>query len=479
MQIVNIFVAIILALGFWKESRKKQDLKTAKSSFTKTFILFILTVGVTFFYYKTYQIATFYNYITVRHLKGSFDTYIDHGTYANGETYEIKRYVPRDKIASLTIFSSFSDENLNFFDPRRDQTHDRKQSGFIVKMNLDKNPKSEVDSSNVYDEFRPTNIDKLKYCYDVSLMTNTVPSLFPFSVYEESFNKDIFMDKDDPTVFLSSARSLKHSSDVFGDYDKLYCLRLASDRIEEKAEESLFSDIINTLNFFSAADLSQCQYMFVIRSSVPVDDFNVCFDVPIEVSSAGIKQNKLDSRDFSVDIEEKEDGTVDKFALYHVKFPTLSNLQLIRSLILTTLLTALVSLFLTNLYYWCRKLYKAYLKRHESSYKMKKLLLLLWIPTGKIIVWSFMLLISVGLFLSITGVSIRLDAGYILLYKIVFFFCITIYIIFVCLLFYMLHKRKIYAKDIELKLLSCYERFKLTVKSIKKETVKKMRKKIN
>lgn len=106
-------------------------------------------------------------------------------------------------------------------------------------------------------------------------------------------------------------------------------------------------------------------------------------------------------------------------------------------------------------------------------------LVLLWIPTGKTIVWSFILLISVGLFLSIIGFSFRLDAGYILLYKIAFFFCITIYIIIVCLLFYMLHRRKIYAKDIEIKFLSCYERFKLAAKTIKRKTVKKKKKILN
>jgi hypothetical protein len=42
MQIIDIFKAVIVALGFWRESRKKQDLKTVKSSFTKTFILFKL-----------------------------------------------------------------------------------------------------------------------------------------------------------------------------------------------------------------------------------------------------------------------------------------------------------------------------------------------------------------------------------------------------------------------------------------------------
>ena len=40
---------------------------------------------------------------------------------------------------------------------------------------------------------------------------------------------------------------------------------------------------------------------------------------------------------------------------FHVKYPTMENKQLIRSLLLTTLLTAIVSLFLANLYHSSRK----------------------------------------------------------------------------------------------------------------------------
>ena len=72
MQILNIFVAIIIAFGFWRKNNKEYDMKTAHASFSKTFILFILSVALTFFYYKTYQVATFKNYLYVEGIKGSF-----------------------------------------------------------------------------------------------------------------------------------------------------------------------------------------------------------------------------------------------------------------------------------------------------------------------------------------------------------------------------------------------------------------------
>lgn len=478
MQIINIFIAIIVALGFWRKSKTEQDLKTAKSSFTKTFILFVLTLGVCFFYYKTYQVATFKNYITVSRKAGSVDTYIEKYTYS-GEEYEFEHIVPRDRITSLTLINSYANNEFDYFDPQRDLTRGRTQSGVIVKMIVDRNISLDSDTSFVSDQNRPKNYDQFIYCYDVSLMTNTVPSLFPFTFYEESVNKGFSSELDDSTIFKSYAKSLPPSNDIFKDYDKLYGLRLASYNIEDKLEDSMFSDLINTLNFFSAADLSQCQYMFIIRSSVPIDDFKVCFDVPIEVSSAGVNQSKLDSREFSVNIEEKEDGIVDKVAIYHVKFPTLSNLQLIRSLILTTLLTALISLFLTNLYYWCRKQYLAYLKRHHNSYRKIKLIYLLWIPTGRIITWSFVLLFFGGLILSILGITFRFDAGYILLYKMAFFFFLFLYIIVVCVIMYILYRRKIYAKDMKSKLVSYYKYMKTIPRSIKMIIFKKNKRKSN
>ena len=65
--------------------------------------------------------------------------------------------------------------------------------------------------------------------------------------------------------------------------------------------------IINTLNFFSAADLSQCNYEIIIRSSIPIDCFNVSFDIPVDVTPNDNRQIRQDSRDFSVDVEEDED----------------------------------------------------------------------------------------------------------------------------------------------------------------------------
>lgn len=466
MQILNILVAIIVALGFWRKSGDEINRKTAKASFTKTFILLLLVIGCTFFYYKTYQVATFYNYIDVNCQKGAFDTQIEKYTY-EGESYEIKNLVSRDRISSLSILSRFSDEDFLFLDPKRDLYEGRIQSGIRVKLELDNRQDSTMELSSSDDPHCPSNIGELAFCYDVSLMTNTIPSLFPMSVYEESMNKGYFMDKQDTTMFTSFAKRLpKRKDTIWGDIDKLYCLRLASNQKEPFVEEKAFCGHINTLNFFSAADLSQCNYLFIVRSRIPIDEFNVCFDIPIEVSSAEINHNILDSRDFSIELEEDEFGIVDKFALYHVKFPTLANLQLIRSLILTTFLTALYSLFFTNFYFYCRMRQRNYLRKHHIDYKKRKRIILLWIPVGKIIVWSIIVLMTCVLILSMLNTPFSIKAGYEVPIKYLFASSFFLYCLFVWLIIYMLYKKGVYISTWNLYMRKVFESVKCWLQRI-------------
>ena len=446
MQIINILIALIVSIGFWNRKSKELDAKTAKASCTKTFILLLLSIAITFFYFKTYQVATIRNYISVNSLKGSFGTLTETFIHDDKE-YSITRTIPYDRVTSLVLFNSFSHKRFNFFDPKRDLYQNGNRSGLEVTLQLDSRHDS-IKTNYPFDFNIPSNIDKLKFCYDVFLMSNTIPLLYPLSVYEESINRDDLNNQDSISFTSYAKRMKKGNDDITEDMDKIFCTRLMSETWESDTTESTTSATLNTLNFFSAADLSQCKYQLIIRSSIPIDKLSVCFDIPIEVSSADINQNRLDSRDFSVEIVEKEDGTVDQFALYHIKFPTLSNLQLIRSLILTTLLTALYSLTFVNAYYIGRKKHKKYLLRHPLSYKSKKTMLLLWLPTGKILLWSYIALFSSALILLILEIPFTININHLIPVQILFILSLILYSICIILLMYWLHKKNIYCKDI-------------------------------
>lgn len=442
MQIINVFIAIIVALGYWKKSGKEQEKKTANASFIKTIILLLLTIATTFFYYKTYQVATFKNFISVNGIKGSFDSI----PCKESDGFEEEMYykiIPYDKVSSITVYSSFSKSEYNFMDPLRKIYGISSRSGIVVDLELD-NTRDSTYFFYIPDDIKQEDLNEIKYGYDVCLMTNSIPNLLPFSVYEERNNEDASFTENE-SQRLSYAKSISNQRNLYDkDFDKLYYTRLVSKTKDSYCRQSTSSQYFNTLNFFSAADLSQCQYMFIVLSDLPIDNFDVIFDIPVQASGAEINKKRHDSRSFSIDLEEDDDQTVNKFALIHVRFPTLANLQLIRSLILTTILTALYSLLLTNIYYFCRKHYRKYLRRHHVSYQGRKKYLLLWIPTGKIIIWSIIILSAYLLTLSITGNPYRMEVF--TMDQLEFFFPIffILYCILLFVFFNQLYKRGVY-----------------------------------
>lgn len=410
MQIINVFIAIVVALGYWKKSSKEQEKKTAHASFIKTIILLLLTIGTSFFYYKTYQVATFKNYISVDGIKGSFDTIPSKEPYDDEDEMYYTKRIPYDKVSSITVYSSFSKNEYNFWDPLRKIFRTSSRSGIIVDLELD-NTRDSTYFYYIPDDLKQEDLNEIRCCYDVCLMTNSIPSLLPFSVYQEINSNNVSLTENERQhLYTSYAKAIFPRKGSFDkDLDMLYFIRLVSITKDQYCRRSTSSRYFNTLDFFSAADLSQCQYMFIVSSDLPIDNFDVCFDIPVEISMAEFNQNRFDSRSFSIDLEENDNHRVEKFALIHIQFPTLANLQLIRSLILTTILTALYSLLLTNIYYFCRKHYKKYLRHHQVSYQGKKKYLLLWIPTGKMMVWSIIILSAYLLTLSITGNPYRME----------------------------------------------------------------------
>jgi len=120
---------------------------------------------------------------------------------------------------------------------------------------------------------------------------------------------------------------------------------------------------INSVNFLTAADLSQCIYEVCINSDMPLEVLKIDFDLPVEISAMYPEPDLKSMREIVFYDREKLDLIQHQKIKFHAKFPTLENQQLIRSLILTTILTAIVSLFCSNLYYCLRRASLRYLRR--------------------------------------------------------------------------------------------------------------------
>ncbi len=407
MYLGKTIVAIIKTLGFWRRTGEDIDKKTENATLTKTIILFILTIAVSFFYYKTHQVVTFDNEIQVHSVKGNYNNTYEVSTKQDSNNCLISR----DKISSFIIFNCYTNNDFVWGDPQYSEYGLEKKSGVYVSLDLDTGGMAPREYRYGW-RVTQKPLDSLEFCYEVYFWNNTIPSLFPISVYDE-------WDKNDEGSFMAqnfdyfdesegcSGRLLKSSRRK--GVDKGFYTGLESGKRCKRYSKSFASKHINRLNFFSAADLSQCLYMCEITTDIPIDNFKICFDIPIELSNQAISQNRFDSREFSIDIEEDKYGWAHKVIYYHIKFPTLANLQLIRSLILTTLLTALLSVFFANLYYYCRKLYKKHIAKHPLNDAQKRKIESVWILVGKIIIRSIIILFALALFLSIINHPVKIN----------------------------------------------------------------------
>lgn len=180
-------------------------------------------------------------------------------------------------------------------------------------------------------------------------------------------------------------------------------------------------------DFFSAFDLSQSSQSIMINSNMPVGMLQIRFDIPFELIGCDIQPDYLTITDIGFKDPEKTKRIQERGISLHVKYPTMENKQLIRSLILTTLLTALLSLFLSNLYYCLRK---AILSTQEKkniviSKKFQYLIntlivaiLMCLLYYSYILVWNEKIIVN------------ERDVVYYLTYSIIAFVVLTLLIIF-------------------------------------------------
>ena len=486
MQILNIFVAIIIAFGFWRKNNKEYDMKTAHASFSKTFILFILSVALTFFYYKTYQVATFKNYLYVEGIKGSFYKITEYDT---GE-WDSLSVTPNDSIFWILIKNKFEDDNNYSYYKVNDYFTGINQQGLVT---IDE-PGIETHFLlyNTQTEFYPdflkgrtlfftsskigeAIIDSLRnytHSYGISCYTNSTPNLLPFVVKSEGESNAEY--KFGIKLLTKSIVTI-HDNKPIGKIDAHASTLFAAENSREVDSEYFvisnmesFDKSTNKLNFFSAADLSQINYEIFIHSDIPYDNISVCFDVPIQTSSLDISKNNVTYNGFTLHTNNFDRFGENNYYSIHLALPTYANMQLIRSLILTTLLTGLLSLFIINLFFLCRKIHKKFLFKKPITFAIKRKIFLWWMPIGKIIIWSGIIFFSYIIFLSILGKTIYLRNNEINMFKIIFICCAVLYVIFLIGIGYFCYCKNIILHNIFKRIfMNLYTLLKCRCKSLK------------
>ena len=196
---------------------------------------------------------------------------------------------------------------------------------------------------------------------------------------------------------------------LFGESDLYYRNIQNIEKYEQHKEVSRRDMKVNSVNFLTAADLSQGIYEINIHSDIPLEVLRVDFDIPVNISSMYPEPDMKSMREIVFHDRKKLDYIQSQKIKFHAKFPTLENQQLIRSLILTTILTAIVSMFFANLYFCIRRFLLRKLRNHkiESSTRFPNLnsipihyrQRMIWYKCICIIVYAFAILFLLYLFI--------------------------------------------------------------------------------
>lgn len=453
MEILNVFIAIVVALGFWRRTSKEQKRKTANASLTKTVVFLLLSIAVMLFYYKTYQIARFVNYIRIDEVKGNFKDVFGGEPWTKEDSalyIQNKYYIPYDKVSEIRILNRFTSKPLPEDNVLSELFYNDKQSGISTVVWVNNREERRTIFCNEEDSLYYTKDGKeLDYMFNIYYFTNEIPSIFPFTKFSE------FKSEQSYNTYYSSTEIQELPDDEANDLNTLLINTIAryiddeDPDLEECYDRSdCFADGINTLNFLSAADLSQCEFEIRLFSDVPVDSLYMHFDIPIVISGWDHSKYELLNRGFKTGDLGEAQHNWGAYIEFHATLPTLANMQLIRSLILTTLLTAVISLFLSNLYYYLRKLHLKYLRHHRISYKRKKRFLLVFVPSGKIIAWIIMITLSYLLWKVYKGDNIHLSPTMVEKCKYYILGAIIIISASVYGIIYLLYLKGIYLRDI-------------------------------
>lgn len=400
---INNFLSGIVALFIWGKTSTKTIEKIVKASWLRTSIYAFFTIVVSVFFYKTYQVPTILNMVQIDGIRQACDSsgnvvdtirdiriinkFAEHSMQQSKlYSQEIGKYTSdkeADNIISKVGGAHFAVEAQ----ARADTFITRKKKGWIE------------DQAALIRSFAKKNIpyDKINHLYQLSFaatnVTDIVP-LYPDVAFAEEIQKlddhlffdyEVMSTRNNPFIKFSSGIKNKESF-LNGDVDEPemlpdilnngVCFKETAgtvdlpDSIIEAVDLGFFTanSLTNKFSVFSAADISQYDYMLIINSDCPINRLYIEYDIPIETAQVSSHMH-VGTRGITFDKEMVKQMQNQPSMLFHIKIPSLANLQLIRSLVLTTLLTALFSLLCRNLYYSIRKW--AYNRRKKNRLSVR------------------------------------------------------------------------------------------------------------
>lgn len=390
-----IISSLTVVVGLIYLTRNK---RVVNCSFSQTLLLFTITVIIGVFFYKTNQVAQL-----------SYGLYID--GYKIGASKDKTKIL--DTIQVVDILSNFESSFYN--DEYLHKNNNCTKVEFTI--NAPENPDYELVSivnertiHNYWYWISHQHLENLGKMYGAEFYYPMVPKFVPIIIQKKdemkkNLNGPLFRldtlktnlyDKDglfkpDFKAFagvnekqaqaFEEAYKKKYIPNGLQKYFSSYSSVFGCDK--NNLNTNMYFEAIKygaLYNFFTAADISQYVVGLTIKSDIPINEIRFKYDIPVEVSS---QHADLESGTYGFGLNKNRVNDIVNHGSQkiYVKFPSMANLQLVRSFILTTALTAFFTLFLTSLlnciiftkrYIEEKIRYKLFHKNKQDTKKLRK-----------------------------------------------------------------------------------------------------------
>ncbi len=407
----KLFISALITFFFLGKTSKEVEEKTNRASWFRTFIYFTLTVIFGIFFYRSFQVATISNSIEISALRCCVDS-LDN---------------PKDTIQEIMIgnqFKSLGSYKNPIIDQWAKDSNYCKDGGVSImfqdpvystdvvknRIGLSDSIKAEIESKTGKAISMETGD-----IYHLNFVSSSLPRFIPIFPIERVDTPIVYNEEDNSRIEYKG--NLKCSGDgkvLISRPSEGYFVEglsyqqtiVAHDQNTKFTNLGMPHPLINTMDIFTACDLSQYTFNLSLTSDMYIKRLIIAYTIPIELGnqSDGLfaSANAFGIED--ADILNKNVNGVPMTFL--VKLPTMANLQQIRSLILTGIVTALFSLFCTNLFYRLRKKTVKYLKEKQIDFtdetvlnkvKVKDFKLSLYLLVGFILTFT-MIAVCLGIF---------------------------------------------------------------------------------
>lgn len=406
---IIISVIIIIVVLVWGKISIDALENHPRASLLKTSIYFFLSCIVCFIYYKSSIVETNTNIVDIYKLKGvvddkgenldKTDIYIRHRMhiYKMGDFLRTYDYIGKggfsarvypSKLSNITQYdTTYLADIYNLFcgyrhvenkvsrnNPdtvlckrflrRLDQEYDvlRPEFKSVVKRVIDNKEKMTHDDSLCLNDALDYILKDIVHLYTIHYIASKNASFLPY----ETYCVDSAEYLKTPSSLLCLYQRIRLNSvehEQWGTLsDNMFLKELnvknaavdifnvAETKITSKEElpsfEVLNRDTLsNYIDYFTASDMSQRKYEVYVNSDIPLRVLHIVFDEPINLSNIYPMPDTITAYSIMYVDSAKLEYIRNSPIFYHVKYPTYENKQLIRSLVLTTILVGVVSLF--------------------------------------------------------------------------------------------------------------------------------------